>query len=50
MNYIPLNFGLMSNPYNWINITLMVMIFGFGVSLVSQLARDPKPEPKALGA
>lgn len=28
MQYIPLNFGLMSNPANWFVITLMVLLGG----------------------
>ena len=32
--YIPLNFALMSNPINWIIITLMVLLAGMAFALV----------------
>jgi hypothetical protein len=35
---IPLNFGLMANPYNWVVIWLMVVIAGLGLALIV-----PKP-------
>jgi predicted membrane channel-forming protein YqfA (hemolysin III family) len=33
-SYIPLNFDLMANPINWVIITLMVLIAGFGVAYI----------------
>lgn len=34
MDYIPLNFAIMKNPYNWIIVTLMVAIAGLGLALL----------------
>lgn len=34
MNYIPLNFGLLKNPFNWIIVTLMVVIGGLALHLI----------------
>lgn len=34
MEYVPLNFGLMADPVNWLIVALMVAIGGFGLSLV----------------
>lgn len=34
MNYIPLNWGLMANPYNWLILTLMVMIGGLAIAAI----------------
>ena len=31
---IPLNFALMSNPVNWVIITLMVVLAGLGLALI----------------
>jgi hypothetical protein len=45
MNYMPLNFALMANPWNWAVIALMVAMFGFGVSLLQQLSSMPASEP-----
>jgi hypothetical protein len=32
--YIPLNFALMRNPFNWVIVTLMVMIAGLALNLI----------------
>lgn len=32
--YIPLNFALMANPYNWIVVTLMVLIAGMALAAI----------------
>lgn len=32
--YIPLNWGMMSNGYNWIILIMMVAIAGMGLALV----------------
>jgi hypothetical protein len=34
--YIPINWALISTPTNWIVVTLMVMIAGFGLALITQ--------------
>lgn len=34
---IPLNLPLMANPVNWIIVTLMVLIGGFALALLTQL-------------
>lgn len=31
MEYIPLNFALLKNPFNWVIVTLMVVIAGLGL-------------------
>lgn len=31
---VPLNLGLMANPYNWVIVTLMVAIAGLSLSLL----------------
>lgn len=33
-NSVPLNWGLMSNPVNWVIILLMILIAGFSISLI----------------
>jgi predicted membrane channel-forming protein YqfA (hemolysin III family) len=33
-DYIPLNFALMANPYNWLVIALMVAIAGAGLAFI----------------
>jgi hypothetical protein len=33
--YIPLNLELMSHPANWLVITLMVLIGGFALALIT---------------
>jgi hypothetical protein len=38
MDYVPLNIGLMSNPANWVIVTLMVMIGGFALALLTSLS------------
>jgi len=42
VKYIPLNFALMGNPYNWFVITLMVLIAGFGIALIWHPAHTGK--------
>lgn len=34
MKYIPLNFDLIKNPYNWLVVGLMVAILGLGLHLI----------------
>ena len=34
MEYIPLNFELLRNPYNWVVVLLMVMIAGLAVATI----------------
>jgi hypothetical protein len=34
MKYVPLNLALITNPYNWVVITLMVALAGLGLALV----------------
>ena len=34
LNYVPLNFSLMTHPANWIVVTLMVLLGSFAVSLI----------------
>lgn len=34
MKYIPINWALISNPYNWVVIILMVAIAGYGVAIL----------------
>lgn len=34
MNYVPVNWALASNPWNWIVIVLMVYIVGLALSLL----------------
>ena len=34
LSYIPVNWELMKNPYNWIIVLLMVAIAGFALSLL----------------
>lgn len=38
MSYVPLNLGLMSHPANWIVVTLMVLIGGFALSLLTSVS------------
>lgn len=33
-DYIPLNFDLMLNPFNWVIVTLMLAIAALGVAFV----------------
>jgi hypothetical protein len=33
-DYIPLNFGLMSNPANWMIVTLMVLLAGMATAMI----------------
>lgn len=33
-NTLPLNWGLMSNPVNWVIIILMILIAGFSLALI----------------
>lgn len=33
-SYIPLNFGMMANGYNWVILFLMVAIAGMGLALI----------------
>jgi len=40
---IPLNFALMSNPWNWIVILLMVYIIGLALSLLFNKNVLPNP-------
>jgi hypothetical protein len=37
MNYIPLNLALMGNPLNWVVITLMILLGGFALALLTSL-------------
>jgi hypothetical protein len=32
--FVPLNFGLLANPYNWIVISLMIAIGGLALGLI----------------
>jgi hypothetical protein len=32
--YIPLNFAIMANPFNWVNVLLMVLIGGLALHLI----------------
>lgn len=34
MKYVPLNFELLRNPYNWLVVGLMVAILGLAVHLI----------------
>lgn len=34
MNWLPFNFDLMRNPYNWIIVALMVVILGLALHLI----------------
>jgi hypothetical protein len=40
MRFVPLNLALLSNPWNWGVVTLMIMLFGFGITLITQLAEQ----------
>lgn len=44
-DYIPINWGLAANPYNWIIVVLMVMVGGLALSLLF-----PKVSPNTTGA
>lgn len=33
-SFLPLNFGLMSNPYNWVVIVLMVVLAGLMAQVI----------------
>jgi hypothetical protein len=35
VKYIPINWALIATPTNWIVVTLMVMIAGFGLALIT---------------
>lgn len=39
-SYIPINWGLIKNPLNWITIVLMVIIAGFAAQQVAQLMKQ----------
>lgn len=39
--YIPLNFGIMANGYNWIVLVLMVTIAGLGLALIFPAVTAP---------
>lgn len=34
LKYIPLNFGIMANPVNWVIVVLMVAIAGMGLAVI----------------
>ena len=39
--FIPLNFALLSNPVNWVIVTLMVLLAGFALAhVLSTTATD----------
>jgi len=38
--YIPINWGLVKNPLNWITIVLMVIIAGFAAQSVARLMKQ----------
>lgn len=37
MDYVPINWGLIKNPLNWIIILLMVLVGGFAAQQVVRL-------------
>lgn len=39
-SYIPVNWGLISNPLNWVTILLMVIIGGFAAQQVVRLVQQ----------
>lgn len=41
MKYIPINFDLIRNPYNWVVIVLMVTIAGLALHLIFSSAALP---------
>lgn len=43
MQYIPLNFALMKNPFNWIILTLMVLIGGLALNAIFPAAAGQNP-------
>lgn len=42
MNYVPLNFSLMSSPYNWVLVFLVVALASKAIQL---LTHDNIPTP-----
>lgn len=34
LSYVPLNFELMRNPFNWIILLLMVLVAGYALALL----------------
>lgn len=38
MQFVPLNLNLMSHPANWIIVTLMVLLGGFALSLLTSIS------------
>lgn len=34
MNWLPLNFDIIKNPYNWLVVGLMVVILGLALHLI----------------
>ena len=41
MNYLPFNFELLRNPYNWLVVGLMVAILGLSLHLIFGSAALP---------
>lgn len=39
-DYIPVNWALIGNPYNWVVVTLMVMVAGLALSLLFPAAQE----------
>lgn len=42
MKYVPLNFGLMRNPYNWIIVTLIVASASLALAALFPQSQDAK--------
>lgn len=43
MNWVPLNFALLKNPFNWVIVTLMIVIAGLALHLFfNEGAEAPK--------
>ena len=34
MDYVPLNFSLLSNPMNWLTVLVMIFVAGLALSLL----------------
>lgn len=47
MKFIPINWELIRNPYNWLVIGLMVAILGLGLHLVFSSASLPTSDGTA---
>ncbi len=39
-SYIPINWGLIKNPFNWITIFLMVIVGVFAAQQIARLAKQ----------